>query len=82
MIKYKATLRCLFYFSNSTFLAIWDNNKNTKKIIICIIMNCNVIYEIKELQEDTVKIGHIVDIDMWISHTPWEVESYHWHGFI
>ena len=40
-------------------------------------MNCNVIYEIKELQEDTVRIGHIVDVDMWISHTPWEVESYH-----
>lgn len=45
-------------------------------------MNCNVIYEIKELQEDTVRIGHIVDVDMWISHTPWEVESYHWHGFV
>ena len=71
-----------FYFSNSTFLAILDNNKIQKKIIIYIIMNCNVIYEIKELQEDTVRIGHIVDVDMWISHTPWEVESYHWHGFI
>ena len=45
-------------------------------------MNCNVVYEIKELQEDTVRIGHIVDVDMWISHTPWEVESYHWHGFV
>ena len=71
-----------FYFSNSTFLAILDNNKIQKKIIIYIIMNCNVIYEIKELQEDTVRIGHIVDVDMWISHTPWEVESYHWHGFV
>ena len=29
-------------------------------------MNCNVIYEIKELQEDTVRIGHIIDVDMWI----------------
>lgn len=45
-------------------------------------MNYNVIYETKELQEDTVKIGHIVDVDMWISHTPWEVESYHWQGFV
>lgn len=45
-------------------------------------MNCNVIYEIKELKEDTVRIGHIVDVDMWISHTPWEVESYHWIGFV
>lgn len=45
-------------------------------------MNCNVIYEIKELQEDTVRIGHIVDVDMWISNTPWEVESYHWNGFV
>lgn len=45
-------------------------------------MNCNVIFEIKELQEDTVRNGYIVDVDMWISHTPWEVESYHWHGFI
>ena len=44
-----------FYFSNSTFLAILDNNKIQKKIIIYIIMNCNVIYEIKELQEDTVR---------------------------
>lgn len=45
-------------------------------------MNYNVIYEIKELQEDAIRIGHIVDVDMWISYTPWEVESYHWHGFI
>ena len=45
-------------------------------------MNCNVIYEIKELQEDTIRIGHIVDVDMWISHTPWKDESYHWHGFV
>ena len=22
-----------------------------------------------------------LDIDMWNSHTPWEVESYHWHGY-
>ena len=45
-------------------------------------MNYNVIFEIKELQKDTVRNGHIIDVDMWISHTPWEVESYHWHGFI
>lgn len=45
-------------------------------------MNYNVIFEIKELQEDTIRIGHIVDVDMWISNTPWEVESYHWHGFV
>ena len=81
LIKYEATLRCLFYFPNSTFLAILDNNKYKKKIIIYIIMNCNVIYEIKELQEDIVRIGHI-DVDMWISNTPWEVESYHWSGFV
>ena len=36
MIKYKATLRCLFYFSNSTFLAIWDNNKIQKKRLLFI----------------------------------------------
>ena len=44
-------------------------------------MNCNVIYEVKESKDD-FEIRHIVDVDMWISHTPWEVESYHWHGFI
>lgn len=44
-------------------------------------MNYNVIFEIKELQEDTVR-RYIVNVDMWISNTPWEVESYHWHGFV
>ena len=44
-------------------------------------MNCNVIYEVKE-SEDESELGHIADVDMWISHTPWEVESYHWHGFV
>ena len=44
-------------------------------------MNCNVIYETKESKDDS-ELGHIVDVDMWISHTPWEVEPYHWHGFI
>ena len=31
LIKYEATLCCLFYFPNSTFLAILDNNKYKKK---------------------------------------------------
>lgn len=44
-------------------------------------MNCNVIYEVKE-SKDVDELGHIVDVDMWISNTPWEVESYHWHGFL
>ena len=44
-------------------------------------MNYNVIYETKELKEFS-DFGHIVDVDMWISHTPWVVESYHWSGFI
>ena len=33
LIKYEATLRCLFYFSNSTFLAILDNNKIQKRLL-------------------------------------------------
>ena len=44
-------------------------------------MNCNVIYETKE-SKDYYELGHIVDVDMWISNTPWEVESYHWSGYI
>ena len=32
-------------------------------------MNCNVIYEIKELQEDTVRIGHIIDVDICLPQT-------------
>lgn len=44
-------------------------------------MNCNVIYEVKE-SKDVDELGHIVDVDMWISHTPWKDESYHWHGFV
>ena len=46
-------------------------------------MNCNVVYEvIGRDDEHAVPLGHIIDIDMWISHTPWEKESYHWHGFV
>lgn len=46
-------------------------------------MNCNVVYEINGMDDaHPVPLGHIIDIDMWISHTPWEVESYHWHGFV
>lgn len=46
-------------------------------------MNCNVVYEISGLDEEhSVPLGHIVDIDMWISHTPWKDDSYHWHGFV
>lgn len=44
-------------------------------------MNCNVIYEINGMDDaHSVPLGHIIDIDMWISHTPWKEESYHWHG--
>ena len=32
-------------------------------------MNCNVVYEIKELQEDTVRIGHIIDVDICLPQT-------------
>jgi hypothetical protein len=44
-------------------------------------MNCNVVYEITGMDDaHSVPLGHIIDIDMWISHTPWKDESYHWHG--
>lgn len=43
-------------------------------------MNYNVVYELNKTQE--VPMGYIVDIDMWISNTPWKDESYHWHGFV
>lgn len=46
-------------------------------------MNCNVVYEINEMDDaHSVPLGHIIDIDIWISHTPWKDESYHWHGFV
>ena len=32
-------------------------------------MNCNVVYEIKELQEDTVRIGHIIDVGICLPQT-------------
>lgn len=43
-------------------------------------MNCNVVYELNKTRE--VPLGYVVDIDMWISHTPWNENSYHWHGFV
>lgn len=39
-------------------------------------MNCNVVYDITETNDS------VVDIDMWISHTPWKDDSYHWSGFV
>ena len=43
-------------------------------------MNCNVVYELNKTRE--VPLGYIVDVDIWISHTPWKEDSYHWHGFV
>lgn len=46
-------------------------------------MNCNVVCETIGLDDEhAVPLGHVIDVDMWISHTPWEKDSYHWHGFI
>lgn len=46
-------------------------------------MNCNVVYEISGIDENhSVLQGHVIDIDMWISHTPWTNDSYHWSGFV
>ena len=39
-------------------------------------MNYNVVYDITETNDS------VVDVDMWISHTPWNDESYHWSGFV
>lgn len=39
-------------------------------------MNCNVVYEI------TAEFNGVIDIDMWVSHTPWKDDSYHWHGYV
>ena len=71
------------FFKLEFFSYIGQYNKIQKRIIIYIIMNCNVVYEVTGLDENhAVPLGHIIDVDMWISNTPWEVESYHWHGFV
>lgn len=46
-------------------------------------MNCNVVCEVIGLDDEhAVPLGHVVDVDMWVSHTPWKEDSYHWHGFV